>query len=136
MKKMMIILMVVVSGSMNGHDGAAFEDLHATSQENIGYCADNKCFLDYSYCEPCGDNNEPVERDIELEAQEIDGEEYDNFSADAQPPKISPVQQMAAQVFGELLIRYLSMKEMAGAYYQELKDTLSNWYHTYIAKTN
>ena len=69
----------------------------------------------------------------DLEVQVFD--EYDqNVSQDTQPPALSPTQEKLAQILGKLLIYYFNAQQAAHAYFQEIKEIISNWY-VIITKT-
>jgi hypothetical protein len=136
MKKMMIILIVALGSSKSSADNA-FEDLQSTPHEDVYECIDNTCFLEIAADDESVTINRTVEeqgnQDEVVVTQQDQLDEYDqNVSDNVQPPKISAAQQMLARVFGELLVRYINMKELARVYFHEVKDVLAKWYHQYL----
>ncbi len=122
MKKTLIVLMVALVGSTSN----AFDDLTATPKKSL-QPQETSRFLDTT--------EQPVDEYSHKEDSFQDVEEYDqNISDNVQSPKISPAKELLAKVFGELLVRYISMREMARIYFQDVKDALNKWYNIYIVK--
>jgi hypothetical protein len=133
MQKMMIVLMVSL-GSSNSN---AFEDLQSTPKKSYE-CVNNNSFLEQNsqmrsavIVDEYSNKEDGVEVVGIVEVDDVDDYEQ-AISNDVQPPKISAAQQMLAKVFGELLVRYISMREIARVYFHELKAALNNWYSKYI----
>ena len=123
MKKMFIVLMVaLISGN-----SSAFEDLVATPQNSFLDNQESPRFLDAT--------EQSIDEYAHTQDSLQDIEDYDkNISDNVQLPKISPAKELLAKVFGELLVRYISMREIARIYFQEAKDVLNKWYSLYMIK--
>jgi len=131
MKKTMIVLVFAWASCTSN----AFEDLQSTPSRSYE-CINNTCFVESGCQERFGhqvDEYTRKEKEIEIEVEVDEVDDYEQaISSSVQPPKISATQQMLAKVFGELLVRYISMQEVARIYFQEMKTTLNNWYGHYI----
>jgi hypothetical protein len=131
MKKTMIVL-VFAWASCNSN---AFEDLQSTPIDSYE-CVNNTCFVEPTCQARFGqriDEYKQGEKEIVMVVESDEVDDYEQaISNSVQPPKISAAQQMLARVFGELLVRYIGMREITRIYFQELKATVNNWYHNYI----
>lgn len=117
MKKMIIVLTIAVMSSSSN----ASQDSRSTHKEqNEGHQKSKRlnadCAVDeYGYSED----------------QNID--EYDQHVCDdVQAPKISAAQALLTNIMAKLLIQYLTMKEMAHMYFQEIKDVLNGWFNRVV----
>ena len=121
MKKIVIFLVVALVSS----NSRAFEDLRSTPTRSISECQDNDHFLDIA--------GQPADEYNHTEEMQQDIDEYDqNVSDNVQPPTISPAKEMLARVLGSLLVRYISMREIARAYCKEFKDIIAKWYGSIV----
>lgn len=58
--------------------------------------------------------------------------EYDQHVCDeVKPPKISSAEALIKEMFGFVLIQYITIKEMTHAYCQEIKQTLQQWFSVF-----
>ena len=56
-------------------------------------------------------------------------EEYDQYNCDtAQPQTPSTVTVLLTKVFGFMLMRYITIKEMARTYCHEIKELINKWF--------
>lgn len=116
MKKMIIVLMVI---AMSYYDqGYAGLDNSLIQKENLLKHKESD-FLDI--------NQSGEEYNDSIDQHTIN--EYDQYVCDdIQPPKISAVRAMLTELLGALLVRYITMREMARIYFKEFKDTVSKWF--------
>jgi len=121
-----------------GSNSNAFDDLVATPKRSLKPQKTAR-FLDateqpideYTHTDEYTHKDEYAHKEDSIQ----DVEEYDqNISDNVQLPKISPAKELLAKVFGELLVRYISMREIARIYFQEVKEALNKWYTMYMAK--
>jgi Glu-tRNA(Gln) amidotransferase subunit E-like FAD-binding protein len=131
MKKTMIVLMFALASC----NGKAFEDLQSVPSTSYK-CVNNTCFLEPTCQARSSHIDEEYNSKKDLAELVVEIDEVDDYeqaiSSTVQPPKISATQQILARVFGELLVRYISMREMTRIYLQELKAAVKNWYSQYI----
>ena len=118
MKKMVIVLMVTMISS----NSSAFEDLEATPHTIVN--EEPAAFLDAS--SPIDENSYQ-----EDELQGID--EYDqNVTDNVTSPKISAAEAMFKEMLGAMLVRYISLREIAREYFTEVKNVLMQWYQRMV----
>lgn len=118
MKKMVIVLMAAMVSS----NSSAFEDLEATSHTII--TEEQTTFLDASTpINACSYQEEDV--------QGID--EYDqNVTDNVTPPKVSTTEAMFKEMLGAVLVRYISLREVAREYFTEAKNVVMQWYQKIV----
>jgi hypothetical protein len=67
------------------------------------------------------------------ENEQADVDEYDQHVCDGvQLPKICAAEAFIKEMFGFVLIQYITIREMAHAYCKEVKDALNKWFTTFI----
>jgi hypothetical protein len=116
MKKIIIVLML----AMVGNESIAFEDLQSTPHS---YETKETTFLDI----------DSTTRNLYEEEDAQDIAEYDQAVTDeVTSPKISNAQAMATEMFGALLVHYISARETAREYLKDIKDTFTKWYHQIV----
>jgi len=119
MKKMLILIITLLSVNKS----CAFEDLVSTPR-HYNNSKENISFLD-------ADSSEN-DRDVTRTVQNV-YDEYDQAISDnTNPPKISNTQALLAEVAGALLVKYISLREKARVYFQDIKNVLTQWYHSII----
>lgn len=110
MKRISIILAAILTISMNN----AFQNsqgLHKESHKNQ--------FLDAAAQDEYTNNG--------IDQQDL--EEYDQYNCDnAQPAKPSAITAIFTELFGFMLMRYISLREMAHVYCHEIKEVINNWF--------
>lgn len=118
MKKMVIVLMVTMVSS----NSCAFDDLQATTRTIVN--EEPTTFLDASSLV----NEDSYQED---EVQGID--EYDqNVTDNVIPPKISQAEVMFKEMLGAVLVRYISLREVAREYFTEAKNVVMQWYQKIV----
>jgi hypothetical protein len=117
MKKIVVALMITLISNSNN----AFEDLQATTHTRQEKC---NTFLDAAtLIEESQDENNTLQL----------FDEYDqSISNHVTPPKVGKAEAVLKEAFGALLVRYISLREVARIYFKEIKDALTNWYHNTI----
>ncbi|HEX4068688.1 MAG TPA: hypothetical protein VHX42_01195 [Candidatus Babeliales bacterium] len=77
-----------------------------------------------------------IQQNDEYQAHQIEQtsmDEYDEHVCDeAQSPKISSAEALIKEMFGFVLLQYLAIKEVTHIYYQEIKQTLHNWFSMFV----
>src|SRR5579863_313319 len=117
MKKMIIVLTIaVLSSSSNASQDSRITQKEQREEHQKNGLVNVDCPVDeYGYSE---NNN-------------ID--EYDQHVCDdAQAPKISAAQAVLTNIMAKLLIQYLTVKEMAHIYFQEIKDVPNGWFNRIV----
>lgn len=118
MKKMLTVVMVTLISN-----SSAFEDLQSTAPMHEQLQAQPTNLLDASL--PIAQEYLEEEEDT---LQNID--EYDqNISDNIIPTKIGNAEALFKEALGALLVRYMSLKEIARTYFEEVKNRLTKWYH-------
>ena len=131
MKKMVIAFIVALaSGNSN-----AFEDLQSTPP-TLQFNEKRTFFLDAN-SEEAIEYMQQEEREKESQVlvhEELENiEEYDqNITDNVTSPKVSTAEAIIRQALGELLIRYISLKEAASVYFAEIKDAFFKWYQNMV----
>lgn len=134
MKKMMTVFTVVVISSMNNgfygsqliqkeynkeYASPSFLDAADSVQDEYG-TTDEYGYIEGSEYQ---ENNQSVIN------------EYDQHICDGvKPPKISSAEALIKDMFGFMLVQYITIKEFAHAYCREIKDALSKWLSMLLIK--
>jgi len=118
MKKMVMVFIVAVSGSMIN----AYQDNHLAQKERVQDRSGR--FLDADRLVDEYDYSEQDQSSID---------EYDqHICDDVKPPKISDAQAFLAKIVGRLLVHCFTIKETASIYYKELKEVISTWFNSVV----
>lgn len=129
MKKIAIVLGVVLMNSTsNSFYGSQLIQKEYDQEYTTSYFLDSTDnFKDeYGY-------TEADEHQVDQEDDQISIDEYDQHICDeAQAPKISSAEALIKKMFGYALIQYITLREMAHAYCKEVKQTLHNWFASFI----
>jgi hypothetical protein len=135
MKKMIIAFMVALV-SVNSN---TFEDLQSTpptlqfDQHNVFLEANTSAgeeAIEYAQNE---EEKEKESTAVVIDEESENMEEYDqNVTDNVNAPKISNAEALIRQALGELLIRYISLKEVASVYFAEIKDAFFHWYQNIV----
>lgn len=129
---MTVFTVVVMSGSMmnNGFYGSQliqkeydkeyvkprFLDAAESMQDEYGH-TDEYEYVDGEYQE---DNQSVID-------------EYDQHVCDGvKPPKISAAEALIKDMFGFMLVQYITIRELAHAYCKEIKEVLSKWFTMFM----
>lgn len=112
MKKIVITLIICLVTT-----GNAFEDLqstpHVKEEQSVTFLDASSSLLTYE------------------DTSDLDHlSEYDqNVTDNVTPPKVSSAEAMLKEALGSLLIRYITAREVARAYFKDFSNKVAQWYH-------
>lgn len=132
MKKIIVILIVVLSNyiSYTFDDVRHAQESTSAPQASFLDAADKPDVVEWLAQENVSDTRENISTNDLSDLAEYD----QNVSDNAPLPYISPAEKMMANIFGTVLLHYINMRDSARLSCQKIKNKISQWYNSCLAK--
>ncbi len=133
MNKILVVVMLALAMNKNTKAAQSYAVGSFYNNEEKSYSdpagqIDTDFDLDRSYA----DDEYGYTKDM-MEEDSQDLQEYDQHITDnVKPSKISQGEALLREMLGALLVRYILLKEKASDYFQDFKNVVTHWYHTFV----